>query len=76
MKTNMNLFPSNIKTHQSNNRSTLGHRTSDSRILHFDSFSTILMFFLFIVEVFFSVLKVLFKFYILHYSNADYSFPF
>ena len=53
MKTNMNLFPSSIKTHQSNNRSTLGHRTSDSRILHFDSFSTILMFFLFIVEVFF-----------------------
>ena len=45
LKSNINVFPSSIKTHKPDNWSVLGHKTSGDRILHFYSFFLFLYFF-------------------------------
>ena len=66
LETNVNLFPSGIKTHKSYNRSILGHRTPDSCILHFDSFFSCFSIYFF-YSIFFHFNSFLFNVIVLKY---------
>ena len=66
LETNVNLFPSGIKTHKSYNRSILGHRTPDSCILHFDSFFSCFSIYFF-YSIFFHFNSFLFNVTVLKY---------